>query len=156
MKSREISRSKIGPFSLACTDPYIGIGWENQSKWNRSASTFQGKRQNHSVHVFIKSDLFTPRMGAAYIFVAVFFEYLRMRNFSVFSICSHCFYTARVQHVLHTTGYSWIKVVLDNISLSRLISFLLIMTGHCSKDIVTSIVYTYNHGKYFCINIFFV
>ena len=31
MKSREISRSKIGPFSLACTDPYIGIGWENQS-----------------------------------------------------------------------------------------------------------------------------
>ena len=32
MKSREISRSKIGPFSLACTDPYIGIGWENQSR----------------------------------------------------------------------------------------------------------------------------
>ena len=30
MKSREISRSKIGPFSLACTDPYIGIGWEYQ------------------------------------------------------------------------------------------------------------------------------
>ena len=29
MKSREISRSKIGPFSLACTDPYVGIGWEN-------------------------------------------------------------------------------------------------------------------------------
>ena len=28
MKSREISRSKIEPFSLACTDPYIGIGWE--------------------------------------------------------------------------------------------------------------------------------
>ena len=26
MKSRE-----IGPFSLACTDPYIGIGWEYQS-----------------------------------------------------------------------------------------------------------------------------
>ena len=26
MKSREISRSKIGPFSLAC----IGIGWEYQ------------------------------------------------------------------------------------------------------------------------------
>ena len=23
------------------------------------------------------------------------------------------------------------------------------MNGHCSKDIVTSIVYTYNHGKYF-------
>ena len=32
MKSREISRSKMGPFSLACTDPYIGIGWEYQSK----------------------------------------------------------------------------------------------------------------------------
>ena len=31
MKSHEISRSKIGPFSLACTDPYIGIGWEYQS-----------------------------------------------------------------------------------------------------------------------------
>ena len=31
MKSREISRSKIGPFALACTDPYIGIGWEYQS-----------------------------------------------------------------------------------------------------------------------------
>ena len=31
MKSREISRSKTGPFSLACTDPYIGIGWEYQS-----------------------------------------------------------------------------------------------------------------------------
>ena len=31
MKSREISRSKIGPFPLACTDPYIGIGWEYQS-----------------------------------------------------------------------------------------------------------------------------
>ena len=27
MKSREISRS----ISLACTDPYIGIGWEYQS-----------------------------------------------------------------------------------------------------------------------------
>ena len=23
------------------------------------------------------------------------------------------------------------------------------MNGHCFKDIVTSIVYTYNHGKYF-------
>ena len=31
MKFREISRSKIGLFSLACTDPYIGIGWEHQS-----------------------------------------------------------------------------------------------------------------------------
>ena len=93
--------------------------------------------------------IITPRMGAAYIFVAVCFEYLRMRNFSVFSLCSLCFleefdYTARVQHVLHTTGYSWVEVV--NI----------LMNGHCSKDIETSIVYTYNHGKYFCINILFV
>ena len=31
MKSREIAQSKIGQFSLACTNPYIGIGWENQS-----------------------------------------------------------------------------------------------------------------------------
>ena len=30
------------------------------------------------------------------------------------------------------------------------------MNGHCSKDIVTSIVYTDNHRKYFCINIPFV
>ena len=30
------------------------------------------------------------------------------------------------------------------------------MNRHCSKDIVTSIVYTYNHVKYFCINILFV
>ena len=30
-------------------------------------------------------------------------------------------YTARVQHVLHTTWCSWVEVVLDNISLSRLI-----------------------------------
>ena len=32
MKSCEVSRSKIGPFSLACTDAYIGIGWEYQSR----------------------------------------------------------------------------------------------------------------------------
>ena len=30
------------------------------------------------------------------------------------------------------------------------------MNGHCSMDIVTSIVYTYNHGKKFCITILFV
>ena len=35
MKSHEISRSKIGPFSLACSDPYIGIGWEYQSNRDR-------------------------------------------------------------------------------------------------------------------------
>ena len=32
MKSREIPRSKIGPFPLACTDPYVDTGWEYQSK----------------------------------------------------------------------------------------------------------------------------
>ena len=31
MKSRKISRSKIGPFSVASTDPYIGLGWEYKS-----------------------------------------------------------------------------------------------------------------------------
>ena len=66
-------------------------------------------------------------------------------------------YTASIQQVLHTTGYNWVEVVLDNISLSRLeFSINILMNGHCSKDIVTSIVYTYNHGKYFCINILFV
>ena len=30
------------------------------------------------------------------------------------------------------------------------------MNGHCSKDIVTSIVYTNDHDKYFFINILFV
>ena len=30
------------------------------------------------------------------------------------------------------------------------------MNGHYSKDIVTGIFYTYNHGNYFCINIIFV
>ena len=43
MKAREISRSKIGLFSLACTDPYIGIGWEYQSHisvwWQRNQLT---------------------------------------------------------------------------------------------------------------------
>ena len=29
------------------------------------------------------------------------------------------------------------------------------MNVHCSKDIEISIVYTYNHVKYFCINILF-
>ena len=32
-----------------------------------------------------------PRLRARNLFVHVFFEYLRMRNFPVFSICSHCF-----------------------------------------------------------------
>ena len=40
MKSREISRSKIGPFSLACTDPYIGIGWEYQSNSSSTETSF--------------------------------------------------------------------------------------------------------------------
>ena len=37
LKSREISRSRSGPFSLACTDPYTCIGWEDQS-------IYRGKR----------------------------------------------------------------------------------------------------------------
>ena len=31
------------------------------------------------------------------------------------------------------------------------VSMNILMNGHCSKDIVISIVYTYNHGKFFCI-----
>ena len=86
--------------------------------WCRIYASF-----NLSIQRNLKA-LSTPRTGAAYIYVAVFLEYLRMRNFSVFYICSHCFleefdYTARVQHVLHTTWYNWVEVVLDNISLSR-------------------------------------
>ena len=44
MKSREISRSKIGPFSLACTNPYIGIGWGYQSRFFHAA--LAPKRRN--------------------------------------------------------------------------------------------------------------
>ena len=40
MKSHEISQS-IGPFSLACTDPYIGIGWEYQSKYSRDVPRYR-------------------------------------------------------------------------------------------------------------------
>ena len=50
MKSREISRTKIGPFSLACTNPYIGIGWEYQS------SSFWHKK-------FIPKELSAPALG---------------------------------------------------------------------------------------------
>ena len=45
MKSREISRSKIGPFSLACTDPYIGIGWEYQSRTSVGTETDRNRLQ---------------------------------------------------------------------------------------------------------------
>ena len=48
MKSCEISRSKIGPFSLTCTDPYIGIGWEYQST-SDSDSFAEAGRQKRSV-----------------------------------------------------------------------------------------------------------
>ena len=44
MKSREISRSKIGPFSLACTDPYTSIGWEYQSRNDSGAKRLRAKR----------------------------------------------------------------------------------------------------------------
>ena len=42
-------------------------------------------------------------MGVAYIFVAVHLLELFLEEFD---------YTVRVQHVLHTTGYSWVEVVL--------------------------------------------
>ena len=47
---------------------------------------------------------------------------------------------------------------LDNISLCMLsrVFYYILINRHCSKDIVTSIVYTYNHRKYFCIYILFV
>ena len=56
MKSREISRSKIGPFSLACTDPYIGIGWEYQSTSWYPARLFgacisRSAKQNDPIYV---------------------------------------------------------------------------------------------------------
>ena len=57
-------------------------------------------------------DLFTLRMGAAYIFVAVFFFRIlaHVECFGLFHLFTllleKCDYTARVQHVLHTTGYS--------------------------------------------------
>ena len=42
--------------------------------------------------------------------------------FTLFTLFLEDFdYTARVQHVLHTTGCSSVEVVLDSISLSRLI-----------------------------------
>ena len=57
---------------------------------------------------------------------STYFEYLRMRNFfglfHLFTLVLEEFdYAARVQHVLHTTGCSCAGVVLNNISLCRLI-----------------------------------
>ena len=55
MKSREISRSKIGPFSLACTDPYIGIGWEYQSTdkdtYRHDGRAYSLSLLGHGIHV---------------------------------------------------------------------------------------------------------
>ena len=49
--------------------------------------------------------LFTPRVGAANIFVPVFSE--RFGLFHLFTLLLEEFdYTARVQQVLHATGYS--------------------------------------------------
>ena len=59
MTSREISRSKIGPFSLACTDPYMGIGWEYQSRIStgeRHKSTTRGL-----LHFFLFLTVMTVR-----------------------------------------------------------------------------------------------
>ena len=36
-----------------------------------------------------RAELSSQSKFTFYVFVAVFFEYMRMRNFSVFSICSH-------------------------------------------------------------------
>ena len=59
MKSREISRSKIGPFSSACTDPYIGIGWEYQST-RRSNVTLSQKawlsEQLNAAYIFLRTE----------------------------------------------------------------------------------------------------
>ena len=51
MKSREISRSKIGPFSLAYTDPYIGIGWEYQSNVTKSYRKLMNGQINDTKHI---------------------------------------------------------------------------------------------------------
>ena len=46
MKSRETSRSKIGPFSLACTDPYKSL---NEGIFFRSGLSYS----DHSMRVFV-------------------------------------------------------------------------------------------------------
>ena len=67
MKSREISRSKIGPFSLACTDPYIGIGWEYQSTnqysviaipWRISSDTQKSRGMETDVSVNLSIEIY--------------------------------------------------------------------------------------------------
>ena len=55
MKSREISvqnltvksQCKIWPFSLACTNPYLGIGWEYQSMVYLSIDTAAPTREDY-------------------------------------------------------------------------------------------------------------
>ena len=61
MKSREISRSKTGPFSLACTDPYIGTEWEYQSSLQSSRFRF------HEFYIEICTrQLFTNTWGVTH------------------------------------------------------------------------------------------
>ena len=64
MKSREISRSKIGPFSLACTDSYIGIGWEYQSSctWHRD-SKLRGTRLFNSIILIFSFNMRVAQSG---------------------------------------------------------------------------------------------
>ena len=62
MKSRKISRSKIGPFSLTCTDPHIGIGWENQSIY-LEAEAFGTASANFSNQVWCTELAEEFRMG---------------------------------------------------------------------------------------------
>ena len=59
---------------------------KNKKKNNKKNKNNNNNKQPH----FYANDS-VSLIGAAYIFVPVFFEYLHMRNFSVFSICSHCF-----------------------------------------------------------------
>ena len=54
---------------------------------------------------FVGSILLSCYLRRAYIFVAVIFEYLRMRNFSVFSICSHCFKKSSIILLEYNTFY---------------------------------------------------
>ena len=47
--SCEISRSKIGPFSLTCTDRYIGIGCENQSRGSSDSAKSTANVQTNRI-----------------------------------------------------------------------------------------------------------
>ena len=52
MTQREISRSKIGPFSLTCTDSYIGIGREYESIEGYSVNNNCARFDAHIYHSY--------------------------------------------------------------------------------------------------------